>query len=181
MAKRNPVHRVSNPTGKRIRTQTTKRQVSKWTESDQKELLGILGVLLSVMVAGYFGFPPDAKYPLLDLLIPLRSFFGLMADFWGASMFLMMISRLPIDKQSQVSFRAQALLFLVVFPALYGLVLWLLALGVRYPVIDPLLAPALAVGAVGIFALFLKMVGGGRSYVRGLKWIIRHIPVGNSQ
>src|SRR2546427_3018968 len=77
--------------------------MSKWSDSEQKETMAILGVLFPVTAALYFELPASSAVdlPLLNASALLHPFFAAISICWGGSLVCMMASRLPIGKSNQ--------------------------------------------------------------------------------
>ena len=144
---------------------------SRWTVTQQKELVNTVGLLETLLVVAYFSVPVDSTYPLLKFQMPLHGFFLLMATCWGAFLFWMMVARLPIGERHQAFFRDNALLWLTVLPAVYGLFILLVAVDVTYPIVDSLIIPAFLLGVFGLVVWYLKVVES--RLFDGLRWVSR--------
>ncbi len=142
--------------------------LSSWKDEAQKETVNIVGVLCGMMFVAWLELPENATYPLLNFPVPMKSFFYVMTVFLGTFLFYQMLSRLPVGKDSRVVFRDHSLVWLVIFPAVYGWFLFLVALDVTYPFIDMAIVPLFAAGFCGIIAWYLNYLSGGR-FLRGLK------------
>jgi len=148
----------------------------KWSDSEQRDVITIVGVLWAGMAVGYTALPADATFDLFKFPLLLRSVFTLMLIFWGVALFWLFVSRLPLSKKTKTGCLAQALLWLVMMPGVFvGLLFVLIALVYTYPILSPLLAPAFVLGTAGFVSWNMRMVGIS-SMTRLLKWAIRHVP-----
>src|SRR5437667_582193 len=149
---------------------------TKWTNSEQNGIIAILGILFPASVAGYFGLPANATYPLflLNADIVLHLFFAVMSICWAGSLVFMLGSRLPLGKNIQMMCRDFSLILLVVIPLIVCLTIELNGVYLTYPSLAPLITPVFLVGVFGIFLLYMRMVG---SKLPGLtrRWVVRHI------
>jgi hypothetical protein len=148
----------------------------KWSNSEQKDVITIIGILWAGMAVGYTTLPADTTFELFKFPLALRSVFTLMLIFWGVALFWLFVSRLPLSKKTKTGCLAQALLWLVVMPGVFvGLLFVLVALVYTYPILSPLLAPGFVLGTAGFFFWYLRMVGIS-SMTRLAKWTARHVP-----
>ncbi len=137
-------------------------------------LANMVGRLWVGMIAFRFGLPENTTFPLLSLPLYAPAFLQAMIAFWGAFLFLEMLSLLPLAAKFKRAFRQFGLAWLVVYPAVYGLFLFLVALAVTIPVTDMVSVPLFIAGTFTILGYYVNYIMKG-TFFRALRQIVNGV------